>query len=45
MITIINEGSSSTILNEGLSSAMVSDKKLSFLGKKLYATLLNVVLR
>jgi len=48
MLTIVNEGSSLTIVNEGLSLTIVNETtnfiKTVVFGKKLHATLLNVVL-
>ena len=54
MLKIVKEGSSLTIVNEGLSLKIVNEttnfikrsflEELSFLKKKLHATLLNVVL-
>ena len=47
-LTIVNERSSLTIVKEGLSLAIVNEMtnfiKTVFFGKKLHATLLNVVL-
>ena len=47
-LTIVNEGLSLTIVNEGLSLTIVNEMtkfiKTVVFGKKLYATLLNVVL-
>ena len=43
LLTIVNEESSLTIVTEGLSLTIVNETT-NFIGNKLHATLLNVVL-